>query len=96
MDGGGRGDRNGSGDIRGRARRYPPRGAGMQAHPWGPLPVSHYFEFLPAALAEAGLEVTFKVTDRSLAGEVETFVNLAGEVVTFVNMIIDTLLVMEH
>ena len=31
---------------RGRARRYPPRGAGMQAHPWGPLPVPHIAIFL--------------------------------------------------
>ena len=36
------------------------------------------FPSLPAALAEAGLEVAFKVTDRSLAGEVETFVNFGG------------------
>ena len=64
--------------------------------------------FLPAALAEAGLEITFKVGHKPivggggsdicklLAGEVQTFLYLAGEVVTFVNMVIDTHLVMEH
>ena len=64
--------------------------------------------FLPAALAEAGLEITFKVCHgwivggggkdicKFLAGEVETFVNLAGEVLTFVNMVIDIHLVMKH
>ena len=69
---------------------------------------SNIYPFLPAALAEAGLEITFKVGHKPivggggsdicklLAGEVQTFLYLAGEVVTFVNMVIDTHLVMEH
>ena len=36
--------------------------------------------FLPAALAEAGLEIAFKVTDRLLVGEVETLVHLLHQI----------------
>ena len=72
------------------------------------LGIQAHHGFLPAALAEAGLEITFKVGHKPivggggsdicklLAGEVQTFLYLAGEVVTFVNMVIDTHLVMEH
>ena len=51
-----------------------------------------YFNLLPAALAEAGLEITFKVGHKPIVGGGGRDIcpppppNLAGEVVTFVHL----------